>query len=75
MTQFHWRIPIHGCKGDLASPFYTRGTWGPVSQGKPKPTLTDGEEGRFPYHDYLLEVAKAAEISGFDGALIPYAPT
>ena len=74
MTQFHWRIPIHGCKGDLASPFYTRGTWGPVSQGKPKPTLTDGEEGRFPYHDYLLEVAKAAEISGFDGALIPSFP-
>lgn len=74
MTQFHWRIPIHGCKGDIASPHYTRGTWGPVSEGKPAPTLTDGEEGRFPYHDYLLEVAKAAEISGFDGALIPSFP-
>jgi len=74
MTQFHWRIPIHGCKGDLASPFYTRGTWGPLTQGKPAPTLTDGLGDRFPYHDYLLEVAKAAEISGFDGALIPSFP-
>jgi len=74
MTQFHWRIPIHGCKGDIAAPFYTRGTWGPVSAGKPAPSLTDGAEGRFPYHDYLLEVAKAAEISGFDGALIPSFP-
>ncbi|QFY42704.1 LLM class flavin-dependent oxidoreductase [Candidatus Methylospira mobilis] len=74
MTQFHWRIPIHGCKGDLASPFYTRGTWGPLTEGKPAPTLTDGSGDRFPYHDYLLEVAKAAEISGFDGALIPSFP-
>lgn len=24
-----------------------------------------------PYHDYLLEVARAAELAGFDGALIP----
>lgn len=74
MTQFHWRIPIHGCKGDIASPYYTRGTWGPVQDGKPKATLTDGEAGHAPYHDYLLEVAKAAEISGFDGALIPSFP-
>ena len=74
MTQFHWRIPIHGCKGDIASPVYTRGTWGPVSEGKPTPTLTDGRDGHPPYHDYLLEVAKAAEISGFDGALVPSFP-
>jgi alkanesulfonate monooxygenase len=61
MTQFHWRIPIHGCKGDIATPHYTRGTWGP-------------EQPAYPYHDYLLEVARAAEISGFDGALIPSFP-
>lgn len=75
MTQFHWRIPIHGCKGDLASPHYTRGTWGPLEQGNLTPGLLDaGELDGFPYHDYLLEVARAAEISGFDGALIPSFP-
>jgi len=62
MTQFHWRIPIHGCKGDIATPHYTRGTWGPAA------------DTAYPYHDYLLEVARAAEISGFDGALIPSFP-
>ena len=32
MIQFHWRIPIHGCKGDLAKTAYTRGTWGPLRE-------------------------------------------
>src|SRR6218665_475007 len=71
MVQFHWRIPIHGDKGDIGSPHYTRGTWGPLVDGNVAPTVVGGEAGPTPYHDYLLQVAKAAEISGFDGALIP----
>jgi alkanesulfonate monooxygenase len=72
--QFHWRIPIHGCKGDLAKPNYTRGTWGPLQAGNLAPGLSRGEPDGIPYHDYLLEVARAAEIAGFDGALIPSFP-
>lgn len=75
MVQFHWRIPIHGDKGDLASPHYTRGTWGPLVDGNQGPPVINGEpDFSTPYHDYMLQVAKAAEISGFDGALIPSFP-
>ncbi|MGA3122205.1 MAG: LLM class flavin-dependent oxidoreductase [Polyangiaceae bacterium] len=72
--QFHWRIPVHGDKADLAKPTYTRGTWGPLLEGNQTPGLVDGEPDGKPYHDYLLEVAKSAEIAGFDGALIPSFP-
>jgi alkanesulfonate monooxygenase len=72
MVQFHWRIPIHGDKGDLSSPNYTRGTWGPLVDGNQAPTVVNGApDDATPYHDYLLQVAKSAEIAGFDGALIP----
>jgi alkanesulfonate monooxygenase len=72
--QFHWRIPVHGDKADLAKPTYTRGTWGPLLEGNQTPGLVDGQSDGKPYHDYLLEVAKAAEIAGFDGALVPSFP-
>lgn len=74
MLQFHWRIPIHGCKGDLAKTGYTRGTWGPLRDGNITPGLVDGRPDGIPYHDYMLDVARAAELSGFDGALIPSFP-
>lgn len=74
MLQFHWRIPIHGCKGDLATNGYTRGTWGPLRDGNVTPGVVNGRPDGVPYHDYMLEVARAAELSGFDGALIPSFP-
>ncbi|XVJ70410.1 MAG: LLM class flavin-dependent oxidoreductase [Rhizobacter sp.] len=74
MPQFHWRIPVHGCKGDLTRPFYTRGNWGPQIDGNLTPHVAAGHSDGVPYHDYLLEVARAAEIAGFDGALIPSFP-
>lgn len=74
MLQFHWRIPIHGCKGDLAKTGYTRGTWGPLRDGNITPGLVNGRPDGIPYHDYMLDVARAAELSGFDGALIPSFP-
>lgn len=74
MPQFHWRIPVHGCKGDLTRPHYTRGNWGPLVDGNLTPHVAAGQTDGAPYHDYLLEVARAAEIAGFDGALIPSFP-
>lgn len=74
MVQFHWRIPIHGDKADLAKQSYTRGTWGPLASGNLTPGLVDGKPDGVPYHEYLLEEARAAEIAGFDGALIPSFP-
>jgi len=74
MAQFHWRIPVHGDKGDISKTYYTRGTWAPPVDGNLTPTPANGQPDGTPYHDYLLEVAKSAEISGFDGALIPSFP-
>ena len=74
MIQFHWRIPIHGCKGDLAKTAYTRGTWGPLRAGNLTPGIVDGKPDGVPYHDYLLEVARGCRNLGFDGALIPSFP-
>ncbi|MEH8016580.1 LLM class flavin-dependent oxidoreductase [Rheinheimera muenzenbergensis] len=71
MVQFHWRIPIHGCKGDISKTHYSRGTWGPLVAGNQTPAIIHGQSDGIPYHDYLLEVARAAELAGFDGALIP----
>lgn len=74
MPQFHWRIPVHGCKGDLTHRHYTRGNWGPLEEGNLTPHIAAGRDDGVPYHDYLLQVARAAELAGFDGALIPSFP-
>lgn len=42
MVQFHWRIPIHGCKGDISKSHYTRGTWGPLTPGNQGPGIIQG---------------------------------
>ncbi len=52
----------------------THAAWGPIGLGNLAPSITKGESDGIPYHDYMLEVARAAEISGFDGALIPSFP-
>jgi alkanesulfonate monooxygenase len=74
MVQFHWRIPVHGDKADLAKHNYTRGTWGPLAAGNLTPGLLADKPDGVAYHEYLLEEARAAEIAGFDGALIPSFP-
>lgn len=70
MVQFHWRLPTHGDRADTALPHDTRGDWGPPAPDRQTPGLVDGS----PYHDHLLEIARSAELAGFDGALIPSFP-
>ncbi len=70
MVQFHWRLPTHGDRADIALAHDTRGDWGPPQPGRQAPGDIDGS----PYHEHLLEIARSAEIAGFDGALIPSFP-
>jgi len=70
MVQFHWRLPTHGDRADVALPNDTRGDWTPLAPGHQAPGVLDPS----PYHEHLLEIARAAEIAGFDGALIPSFP-
>jgi alkanesulfonate monooxygenase len=70
MVQFHWRLPTHGDRADVALPHDTRGDWAALRPGNQTPGIDDAS----PYHDHLLEIARSAEIAGFDGALIPSFP-
>ena len=70
MVQFHWRLPTHGDRADVALPHDTRGDWRELQPGNVSPAV----QAPSPYHEHLLEIARSAEIAGFDGALIPSFP-
>lgn len=69
-----WRIPTHGEPASHRSRSPYRGDWFPGDDGRRQAgTAGNGPDG-FSYIDYLAEIAKAAEISGFQGGLIPSFP-
>jgi alkanesulfonate monooxygenase len=74
MVQFHWRLPTHGDRADVIRPADTRGDWGPLRPGNQAPGVAGDDPDGIPYHEHLLEIARAAETAGFDGALIPSFP-
>ena len=69
-----WRIPTHGEPSSHRSRKPWRGDWFPGNDNLSKPGLGGGEDGTT-YIDYLAEIARAAEISGFQGGLIPSFPS
>jgi alkanesulfonate monooxygenase len=69
-----WRIPTHGEPSSHRSRTPFRGDWFPGDDGRRQLGLAGGGEDGFSYLDYLVEVARAAEISGFQGGLIPSFP-
>lgn len=70
-----WRIPTHGEPSSLRNKLHHRGDWSQqegdhiVHKG-----LSGGDDDGFTSLDYIAEVARAAEISGFQGGLIPSFP-
>jgi len=70
-----WRIPTHGEPSSLRNKLHHRGDWSQqegdhiVHRG-----LSGGGEDGYTSLDYIAEVARAAEISGFHGGLIPSFP-
>ena len=71
---FHWRIPSHGEPSSHRSRKPFRGDWYPGDDGRRLLGLAGGGDDGFTYLDYVIEVARAAEISGFQGGLIPSFP-
>ncbi len=72
---FYWRLPTHGCHSTIRRGSYDRGDWSPLAPSNQAPGLTaEGEDDGFRYIDHLAEIAKAAELSGFIGGLIPSFP-
>lgn len=66
-VEFLWRLPVHG-DGRRAHDRHTRGEWNNVGASRLAPKL---DEPDFAYIDYLSQVARAADIGGFHGALVP----
>ena len=68
-----WRIPTHGEPSSHRSRAPHRGDWFPGNDSLRNPSVGGGNGG-FSYIDYIAEIAHAAEISGFQGGLIPSFP-
>ena len=69
-----WRIPTHGEPSSHRHRTPHRGDWFPGDDAQRKPGLAGSGDDGFSYIDYLAEIAHAAEISGFQGGLIPSFP-
>ncbi len=74
-VEFLWRIPVHG-DGRRAHQLHTRGEWNQLTPAvqSPQRVAPQHENQLFAYYDYVEQVAKAADIVGFHGALIPAFP-
>jgi alkanesulfonate monooxygenase len=72
--EFFWRLPLGSDGPYLASDKNNRGGLhhrpGHIAPGR----LPSGEPDGFTYIDYVAQVAKAAELAGFEGALLPTGP-
>jgi len=73
-VDFFWRLPTHGEPSSHRNPAPFRGDWPPGADNSQRIGLSGGGEDGFSYIDYVAEIAKAAEISGFHGGLIPSFP-
>ena len=69
-----WRIPTHGEPSSHRGRTPYRGDWFPGNDNLRQAGLGGGGADGFSYIDYLSEIAHAAEISGFQGGLIPSFP-
>jgi alkanesulfonate monooxygenase len=72
-VEFFWRIPTHGDGRSVSSKNWNRGDWKPAAPGFIAPGSRDGGADAYGYIDYMAQVAKACEVAGFDGALVPSA--
>ncbi|MCY1270710.1 Alkanesulfonate monooxygenase [compost metagenome] len=71
---FHWRLPTHGEPSTHRNREPYRGDWY-FGDGQPGGAGLSSRADGFSYIDYLGEIARAAEISGFQGGLIPSFPS
>jgi len=68
-----WRLPTHGEPSTHRNREPFRGDWF-FGNGSPSSSGLSTRDDGFTYIDYLAEIARAAEISGFQGGLIPSFP-
>ena len=66
----YWRLPLHGCKGELGIGRANRGDWSPPQAGNLAPGFASGASDGTTFADHVADIARAAEISGFYGGLL-----
>lgn len=66
-SSLFWTLPPEGDGRNADRAELTRGP------SRPLRAFTASYGGRFSYHDYLFQIARAAETAGFDGAFVPWA--
>jgi alkanesulfonate monooxygenase len=71
---FYWRIPTHGCSSSIRELSFNRGDWSPLAPGNQAPGWLDSGPDGTSYLDHMAEIARAAELSGFVGGLLPSFP-
>jgi len=70
----YWRLPMHGCKGEIGIGRANRGDWSQLVAGNLAPGVGHNGADEIVFVDHLADIARAAEISGFYGGLLPSFP-
>ena len=70
----YWRLPSHGDPASVRDATLVRGDWTPTTAASLAPGRGAGRVDEVSYVEHLGDIARAAEASGFVGALIPSFP-
>jgi alkanesulfonate monooxygenase len=73
-VDIYWRIAMEGDQKSLHEPGSSRGGFAPRAAGGIAPGRNRHEPDGFTHADYLAEVVRASEESGFVGGLLPSFP-
>jgi alkanesulfonate monooxygenase len=72
--EFFWQLPASGDGRALHKEHWNRGDYTPPITNRPVFARTDVRRDGYTWYDHLSQIARAAEITGFDGVLIPQTP-
>ncbi|MFV3130930.1 LLM class flavin-dependent oxidoreductase [Niveispirillum sp. KHB5.9] len=70
-TEFYWRLPPQGDGRAADRQDWNRGDYTPATGHRHDYARTGTRRDGFTYYDLLVQVARAAELAGFDGLSIP----
>ena len=69
-TEIFWRLPVDGDGAALRATQWNRGDYSTLKPHPNRFTRIGGQDG-YNYFDHLSQIARAAELSGFEGLWIP----
>lgn len=70
--QIHWRLPTHGDGRSLHPASWNRGDYAADRKQPHVFARTGVQRDGYTYFDQLAQIARAAELGGFDGVWIPH---